>query len=307
MKQITQNILMVRPAQYRMNEQTAVNNHFQKEMDKSPEEITRLAQEEFDNLVAKLRSVGVIVDVYQDKAENNTPDSIFPNNWISYHEGGTVVLYPMFAENRRKERKEEIMRSAGGETEYIILLILRMDTSEDDGKFLEGTGCLVLDRVNRKAYCALSERAHEEIVHKFCEQMNFEPVLFIANQTINGERKAIYHTNVMMSIGENIAIVCLDSIDNETQRENLISNLTADGKEIIEITEEQMHSFAGNMLQVRGADNKKFMVMSQQARESLSEAQISSIENHCEILSSDLNTIETLGGGSARCMMAEVF
>lgn len=306
MQQITNQILMIRPVAFRMNEETAVNNYFQKEINLSQDEITKNAQSEFDELVNKLRDAGVQVKVFDDILENNTPDSIFPNNWISFHEGGKVVLYPMFAENRRKERRQDVIQNGGG-TDFIILLIIDLVEFDDGNSILEGTGSLVLDRANRKAYCSLSERAEEKLVHKFCDELNYTPILFIANQTVNNERKPIYHTNVMMALGETFAVICLDTIDDENQKQQVIESLTENNKEIIEITEEQMHSFAGNMLQVKGSDEKRILVMSQQAHESLTEEQIRKLEEHSTILSSDLKTIETLGGGSARCMMAEVF
>lgn len=306
MRQITNQLVMIRPAAFRMNEETAVNNYFQKEMGLSPEEINKAAQAEFDEFVRRLRDVNVQVKVVEDSAENNTPDSIFPNNWISFHADGTIALYPMFAENRRKERRVDILdelRSDG----FHFNRIIDYTAAEDDHLFLEGTGSLLLDRVNKKAYCALSVRADEGLVKQFCTDFEYTPVLFVANQTVNKSRKAIYHTNVMMALAESFAVICLDTIDDKIQAEQVIQNLTADKKEIISITEEQMHAFAGNMLQVEGTDGKKHMVMSQQAYESLTEEQIKRIEAHCSILSSDLKTIETLGGGSARCMMAEVF
>ncbi len=313
MRQITNQILMIRPVDFRMNKETAVNNYFQKEMDKSPAEITKAAQTEFDELVRRLREVGVQVIVVDDIAKNKTPDSIFPNNWVSFHADKTVVLYPMFAKNRRKERRLEIIKELQYGGELINTPIIEVDSTidytkvENTGIFLEGTGSLVLDRVNKKAYCALSERADKSLVELFCKDLNYSPVLFIANQTVKNKRKAIYHTNVMMAIGETFAVICLDSIDNIKEAENVIENLKADNKEIIEITEEQMHSFAGNMLQVEGEKGKKYLVMSLQAYESLTAEQIEQIEKHCAILSSDLRTIETLGGGSARCMLAEIF
>lgn len=297
---------MIRPVAFRMNEETAVNNYFQKEINLSQDEITKNAQTEFDELVNKLRDAGVQVKVFDDILENNTPDSIFPNNWISFHEGGKVVLYPMFAENRRKERRQDVIQNGGG-TDFIILLIIDLVEFDDGNSILEGTGSLVLDRANRKAYCAISDRAEEKLVHKFCDELNYTPILFVANQTVNNERKAIYHTNVMMALGETFAVICLDTIDDENQKQQVIESLTENNKEIIEITEEQMHSFAGNMLQVKGSDGKRILVMSQQAHESLTEVQIRKLEEHSTILNSDLKTIETLGGGSARCMMAEVF
>ena len=306
MRQTTNQLLMIRPVAFRLNEETAVNNFFQKEMTITESESTLAAQIEFDELVNKLRAVGVRVTVVNDLEENNTPDSIFPNNWISFHEGGKVVLYPMFAENRRKERRQEVM-NAGGDSQCTINEVIDLSNFETKNKFLEGTGSLVLDRKSKKAYCALSDRSNEVVLNQFCNYLGYTQVIFVANQTVNNGRKAIYHTNVMMTIAENFAIICLDTIDNDEEAENVIQNLNADGKEIIEITTEQMHSFAGNMLQVAGTEDEKYLVMSQRARNSLSEEQVSKIEAHCPIVSSELTAIETLGGGSARCMMTEVF
>lgn len=306
MKQITNSILMIRPVNFRMNEETAVNNYFQKSIEEENEAITIKAQKEFDTFVSKLRKVGVEVIVVDDIKENDTPDSIFPNNWVSFHENGNIGLYPMFAENRRRERREDILASLE-EKGFTINNILDYTAGEDENVFLEGTGSLLLDRANEKAYCALSERANEDLFIEFCEDFEYMPVVFTANQTVNGERKAIYHTNVMMCLAENFAVICLDTIDDKKERKKLIASLKEDGKEIISITEAQMHQFAGNMLQVKGAFDKKYLVMSASAHKSLNAKQIDAIEKHCEILSSDLETIETLGGGSARCMMAEVF
>lgn len=305
MQQITNHLLMIRLVAFRMNEETSVNNYFQKELNKSLEETTKAAQVEFDEFVRRLREVGVKITVVDDIAKNNTPDSIFPNNWISFHKNGVIALYPMFAENRRRERRMDIIDKLKKEG-LEITKIIDYTAAEADNLFLEGTGSLLLDRVNKKAYCALSVRADESLVRQFCKDFYYTPVLFVANQSVNNERKAIYHTNVMMALGETFAVICLDSIDNKVQAEEVIRNLKADEKEIIEITEDQMHSFAGNMLQVKGAKEKKYLAMSQQAFESLTQEQIKRIEKHCSILSSDLTTIETLGGGSARCMMAEV-
>lgn len=304
--QITNTILMIRPVAFRMNEQTAVNNYFQEDISIANAEINAKAQQEFDQFVETLRAHGVNVIVVDDNKENDTPDSIFPNNWVSFHDSGTVVVYPMFAENRRKERRKDIfdiLESHGFRIDHIM----DYTSAEEEGVFLEGTGSILKDRVNQKAYCALSERAHEELFIEFCEDFDCFPVIFTANQTVNGERKPIYHTNVMMAMAETFAVICLDSIDNKKERKNVVEHLKKDGKEIISITEAQMHAFAGNMLQVFGKDEQRFMVMSSQAFNSLREDQIKAIEKHCAIIHSPLDTIETCGGGSARCMMAEVF
>ena len=307
MKQTTNSILMIRPVAFRMNEQTAVNNYYQKVLDGLlPATVNAKAQEEFDAFVKKLRSVGVNVIVVDDTLSPDTPDSIFPNNWISFHENGDVVLYPMFAENRRLERREEILDILEDEG-FVINEIMDYTEAEMDSIFLEGTGSLLLDRANGKAYCALSPRADEELFIEFCEDFDFAPVIFEASQTVNGERKLIYHTNVMMCLGETFAVLCADAIDDKKERKMVIDSLKNDDKQVILITEDQVNNFAGNMLEVKGADDRRYLVMSAAAHQSLTKKQITELEEHVTILSSSLDTIEACGGGSARCMMAEIF
>lgn len=306
MRQITDTILMVRPVAFRMNEQTAVNNYFQEGLQLENEKINQKAQEEFDAFVEKLRAVGVNVIVVDDDEKLDTPDSIFPNNWVTFHEDATAALYPLFAKNRRRERRAEVFEKIE-EAGYLIKDVVDYTSAEEEELFLESTGVLILDRVNEKAYCALSPRASEELLIEFCEDFELTPVIFTAYQDVGGRRMPIYHTNVMMCLAENFAVICLDSIDDPKERKNVIKHLKADKKEIIEISEAQMHHYAGNMLQVAGKDGKKYLVMSEAARQSLLPVQIAAIEKHCEILSSNLETIETCGGGSARCMMAEIF
>ncbi|TPD69851.1 citrulline utilization hydrolase CtlX [Flavobacterium microcysteis] len=307
MRQTTNSILMIRPVAFRMNEQTAVNNYYQKVLDGLlPETVNAKAQQEFDAFVEKLRAAGINVVVVEDTKSPDTPDSIFPNNWISFHENGDVALYPMFAENRREERREDILDLLEDQG-YRIDNIVDYTSAEEDKIFLEGTGSLLLDRANGKAYCALSPRADEELLIEFCEDFDYAPVIFEAFQTVNGERKLIYHTNVMMCLGETFAVICADSIDDKKERKMVLDNLKADGKEIILITEDQVNNFAGNMLEVRGANDKRYLIMSAAAYKSLKPVQIEKLEYHCEIISSSLDTIEACGGGSARCMMAEIF
>jgi len=306
MKQITNTLLMIRPVAYRLNEQTAVNNYFQTEMPLSDAEINAKAQREFDAFVEKLRAVGVHVIVINDDKKLDTPDSIFPNNWVSFHSNGDVVMYPMFAENRRKERREEVFIRLEKEG-FKIENIIDYAAAEEEGLFLEGTGSLLMDRENRKVYCALSPRAHEDLIIEFCEDFECDPVIFTANQNVANKRLPIYHTNVLMAISEHEAIICLDAIDNKAEKKNVVKHLKESGKEIISITEAQMQQFAGNMLQVLGANDKRYMIMSKAAYNCLKSEQINIIEKHSEIIYSDLETIETVGGGSARCMMAEVF
>ena len=304
-KQITNTVLMVRPVRFRMNEETVVNNYFQEEMDLKNEEINRQAQQEFDAFVHKLREVGVKVIGVDDIYEQNTPDSVFPNNWITFHQNGNVAIYPMFAENRRRERREDILDKVEEEG-FLIENVYDYTDAEQENIFLEGTGAMVLDRVHRKAYCALSPRADEELFIEFCEDFEYTPVIFKAYQEVDGKQVPIYHTNVMMALGEDFAIVCLDTITNKSERKNLLHHLKEDKKEIISITPEQMCQYAGNMLQVQGKDST-YLVMSDTAYNALTPQQIQTIEKYTQILHSNLETIETCGGGSARCMLAEVF
>lgn len=297
---------MIEPVDFRFNTQTAVNNYFQTkpEDDSSAQE---KALKEFKDMVSKLREHGVNVIVLQDTLEPHTPDSIFPNNWISFHENKTIALYPMFAKNRRVERREEDVLALLEEKGFEADEIMDYSSAEDDNIFLEGTGSIILDRVNKIAYACISPRTDEELFYEFCEDFEYEPVLFEANQTVNDERKQIYHTNVMMCVGDEYAVIALSTIDDETEKKFVINKLKESGKEIIDITEDQMHQFAGNMLQVGGIGSSKYLVMSENAYNSLNKHQINQIEKFNPIIKVDINTIETLGGGSARCMMAEVF
>ena len=298
---------MIRPVAFRMNEQTTVNNYYQKVIDGLlPATVNAKAQQEFDAFVAKLKSVGVDVIVVEDTLNPDTPDSIFPNNWISFHENGDISLFPMFAENRRLERREDILDILE-EKGFIIENIMDYTSAEEDNFFLEGTGSILLDRANGKAYCALSSRADEELFIEFCEDFDLNPIIFEAFQTVNGERKIIYHTNVMMCIGETYAVICADSIDDKKERKMVIDSLKGDDKEVIYLTEDQVNNFAGNMLEVKGANDRRYLVMSSAAYKSLTKKQIAQLEEHVTILSSSLDTIEACGGGSARCMMAEIF
>ena len=307
MSQITNTVLMVRPVQFRMNEQTSVNNYYQKVPENILSEVVnKMAVKEFDGMVRKLKKVGIQVIVVKDTKEFDTPDSIFPNNWISFHSNGTIGLYPMFAENRRLERKESVLEAVENQG-FVVKNVVDYSGAEVDNLFLEGTGSILLDRVNNKAYCAISDRADEGLFIEFCEDFEYTPVVFSAFQTVNDKREKIYHTNVMMCIGDTFAVVCLASIDDKKQRKSLINNLQDDGKKVIEISEDQVNHFAGNMLQLKGVEEASYLVMSQSALKSLRPAQVKLIESHTTILSCPLDTIESCGGGSARCMMAEVF
>jgi hypothetical protein len=307
MNQTTNSILMIRPVAFRMNEQTAVNNYYQKVIDGLlPAAVNAKAQQEFDAFVAKLEAVGIEVIVLEDTLNPDTPDSIFPNNWISFHENGDIALFPMFAENRRLERREDILDILE-ERGFIIDNIMDYTSAEEDDFFLEGTGSILLDRENGKAYCALSPRADEELFIEFCEDFDLNPIIFEAFQSVNGERKLIYHTNVMLCIGDTFAVICADAIDDKKERKMVVDSLKGDDKELIYISEEQVNNFAGNMLEVKGANDRRYLVMSSTAYKSLTKKQIAQLEEHVTILSSNIDTIEACGGGSARCMMAEIF
>jgi len=306
MKQITNTIMMIKPVGFRYNEQTAVNNYYQKVLaNLTAEQTQENALSEFNAFVDKLRNAGVNVVVVEDTKNPDTPDSIFPNNWVSFHENGIVGLYPMCAENRRDERREDIFDILVDEHGFSIEEIKDFTEFEEHDKFLEGTGSMVLDRENKICYAAISIRTDEIAVMQFCEELGYRPVCFTANQDVEGERMAIYHTNVLMCVADTFVVICLDTIDDAIERENVAENLKETGKEIIEITEEQNQRFAGNMLQVMG--DKPYIVMSNSAYNSLSESQIKTIEKHCPIIYSSLDTIEACGGGSARCMMVEIF
>jgi len=304
MKQITKNILMIEPVSFNYNAETALNNYFQKnDANFSKPQIQKKALEEFNNFVKLLRSKQVNVHVIKDTIHPLTPDSIFPNNWISFHSNGEVLIYPMFANNRRLERRTEIIEQL--QNEYFVSEVKSLVHYEDKSIFLEGTGSMILDRTNKICYASISLRTNKSIVLDFCDQLNYKPVLFNSFQDVDGKRLPIYHTNVMMCVASDFAIVCLDAIDSQDEKNSVINSLITTNKQIIQISELQANKFAGNMLQVQG--DKKYLIMSESAFNILSEKQIQKIESYCSILYSDLKTIEKFGGGSARCMMAEIF
>ena len=301
--QTTDTVLMIEPAAFGFNAETAQNNYFQ--INSENAETQTKALQEFNNFVEKLRSKGINVITVKDTLEPHTPDSIFPNNWISMHSDGTIVLYPMCAVNRRWERRNDILEIL--KRNFSVKEIVDLSASENEGKFLEGTGSMIFDHDNKLAYGSVSLRLDEQLFREFCEKFGFEPVVFHSYQTANNERLPIYHTNVMMCVADQFVVICLDCIDDETERVNVVNAIVNSGKEIIEISESQMQRFAGNMLQLQNPEGKKFLVMSLSAYQSLTPEQISNIEKYSEIIYSDLETIETNGGGSARCMLAEVF
>ncbi len=309
-RQITDCVFMVRPLHFCMNEQTAITNHFQQHEEScSQSDILTRVQGEFDGYVHSLRDVGVNVIVIEDRPDVITPDSIFPNNWIVTDQTGNVSLFPMCAPNRRLERRFDIIDRLK-DNGYRISDIIDFTKSEESNekRYLEGTGSMILDRQHHRAYCALSPRSDEELFREFCTRFGYDSVVFTAYQTLKtGNRAAIYHTNVMLTIAESFAVICLDCIDDVNERNQVVEALVTSGKEIIEISEDQVASFAGNMLQLCNDRGERFLVMSQTAHHNLNNTQLLQITKHCKILSIDIAMIEKLGGGSARCMLAEVF
>ncbi len=300
---LTQTLLMIRPASFGFNKETAVNNAFQnEETSLSSKEITENAIDEFDQFVKKIQSADVEVIVAQDEIEPAKPDAVFPNNWVSFHEDGTLVLYPMNAENRRIERSVAVLNEVLDA--HQMNKKIDLSTFEHQNIFLEGTGSMVLDRRNKIAYACLSPRTDAKVLDTFCKFLSFRPVAF---DSIDQHGQAIYHTNVMMALGENYVAICLDSIKDEGQRKQLIQSFEATNKEIIDLSFDQINQFAGNMLQVKNKKGTAITIMSEQAYKSLTEKQIDQLKKQGEILYSPIYTIEQFGGGSARCMLAEVF
>lgn len=304
---MTSNILMIEPVAFGFNEETAANNYFQ-QFDQTPaDRIQAAAQQEFAVMVAKLRAKGVNVISIPDTLEPRTPDSIFPNNWVSFHQDGRVVLYPMFAPNRRAERRDDILQIIQHKG-FQVKEIVDYTKAEDEARYLEGTGSMVLDREARIAYAALSERTDQELLTIFCRDFGYTYCCFHAMQHVDSKRLPIYHTNVMMCVADKYAVVCFDSIDDLKEREALCHQLKASGKEVIvELTEAQIHCFAGNMLQVKNKEEIPLLILSQTAYDALNSDQIAALASFNELVTVNIPTIERYGGGSARCMMAEIY
>lgn len=297
--QTTSHLLMIRPVNFSFNTETAVNNAFQAQQDIDAQE---KALSEFNSFIYKLQQNGTDVTVVADTAAPYTPDSIFPNNWISFHSDGSVFLYPMFALNRRQERKPHVIDAI--KSKFQVSRVIDLSGLENQDEFLEGTGSMVLDRDSKVAYACLSPRTTLKALDRFSHESGFSIESFTSVDT-NGQE--IYHTNVMMCVADTFVVICLDSIEEALQRKSVVDRIKSSNKEIIEISFDQMNHFAGNMLQVRNKKGETQLVMSSQAFNSLLPSQISAIERHCSILHSSLETIERNGGGSARCMMAEIF
>jgi hypothetical protein len=298
--QTTSHILMIRPVNFSYNAETAVNNAFQ--VPSGDQNIQQKARQEFDDFVSVLQNNGVDVTIVEDTPIPHTPDSIFPNNWISFHSDGTILLYPMFAVNRRAERKEHVLNRI--KEKFVVSKKIDLSNYEEKNEFLEGTGSMVLDRENRIAYACISPRTDENVLADFCVRMNYTPVVFNAT---DGNGYAIYHTNVLMCVADAYVVICLEAISDPMQNKMVAETIINSKKKIIPISLHQMDHFAGNMLQVENKDGEKLLIMSTQAFESLTNGQVEELSAYNRFIHSPLTTIETNGGGSARCMMAEVY
>ncbi len=291
---------MIRPVNFGFNEQTSGNNAFQVRGDE--ENARSKAIKEFDEFAKLLRSNGVDLSVVEDTPEPHTPDSVFPNNWFSTHEGGTLVFYPMYAPNRREERKPSVINFI--KENFKVKRVVDLTLNEKSELFLEGTGSMIIDRDHNLVYACRSPRTDEKVLEQFCEELDYDYFLFGASDASGNN---IYHTNVMMCVGTEFVVVCLDAVKDIDERENLIGLIEESDKEIVEISLEQMSKFAGNMLEVKSKEGEKLLVMSKRAYNSLNQEQVDTLQKYCRIISPNLTTIENNGGGSARCMMAEIY
>jgi hypothetical protein len=301
--QLTSTVLMIRPVRFESNPHTAASNRFQGKSQLDAQEQQDAALKEFDSLAAMLGEAGIDVVVVDDTSEPHTPDSIFPNNWVSFHANGKVVLYPMEAENRRVERRVDIIDRLSSEFGFQVAEVIDLTPHEAGGQFLEGTGSMVLDRINRVAYACQSSRTQLEPLGEFAQLMDYEVVTFDA---VDSDGAAIYHTNVMMNIGEELAVICDEAIAREDQRAAVMQSLQESGREVLSLTSNQMEAFAGNMLELRTSSGKRMIAMSQQAMDSLTDMQRDRLQHNGTILTASIDTIEAAAGGSVRCMLAEV-
>lgn len=301
MQQTTSNIMMVRPVSFGHNPQTAENNAFQKKK-ANGDDVLQQAQAEFDGMVTMLRNAGVNVLVFDDTPQPPKPSAIFPNNWVSFHEEGVVILYPMYAPNRREERQEEILIAL--EKQFEKQILLDFSPYEASGKYLESTGSMIIDRPNKVIYACKSERTNEQVLQVVAEKLGYEYLLFDA---VDEQQQPIYHTNVMMCLGQDFAVICLDLLPNDNERQAVVDKLQQTQKQIVELTTEQIAQFAGNMLEVQSTTGERLLVMSERAFKSLTNEQRNTLEQKVKMIAPPLYTIEDHEGGSARCMMAEVF
>lgn len=300
--QSTNHVFLIRPANFNYNHETAESNSFQNKTQTESSEINQKAIAEFNELITKLRLKGVDVNAFDDTLEPVKPDAIFPNNWISLHADGTVVLYPMCAPNRRLERRTDIIESL--RKKFKVTKVIDLSDDENENRFLEGTGSIVFDHQNKIAYACLSPRTDKELLIELCSELNYKPVYF---HSFDKEGKEIYHTNVMMCVGDKFVVICLESISIADERKSVVENFNNTHHEIIDISLNQMNHFAGNMLLLKTESGNPILAMSQSAFDSLNNDQRKQIEKYCELFPLSIPTIETIGGGSVRCMIAEIF
>ena len=301
--QLASTVLMIRPVRFESNPETAASNRFQGKTDRSPQQQQQAAAHEFQGLVDVLRDAGVEVIVVDDKAEPHTPDSVFPNNWVSFHADGKVVLYPMEAPNRRLERRSDVIDMLVADYGFQVTDLVDLSRHEAEGSFLEGTGSMVLDRVNRIAYACLSSRTRLDALGDFAQQLDYDVVAFDA---VDRDGAPIYHTNVLMNVGEQLAVICDEAIPREEQRQAVLQRLRDTGHQVVSLTYDQLDAFAGNMLELRAADGERVLAMSERAKTSLSAEQLVQLEENARIVSAPIDGIEDSAGGSVRCMLAEI-
>ncbi len=302
MTQSASAILMIRPANFGFNVETELSNAFQSKKVSDYNIVKEKAKQEFQSAVETLRSKNINVIVIEDTESPVKPDAVFPNNWISFHPDGTIVLYPMLAPNRRLERRLDIIENL--KKSFQVNKIVDLSFHENENHFLEGTGSIVFDHQNKIAYACLSARTDKTLLENTSKQLGYKPISFTATDKNSQE---IYHTNVMMCVAEKFAVVCLESIKNKTEKEQVLNTLLETNHEVVAISLEQMNQFAGNMLEINSTEGKKYLAMSQSAFNAISSSQKKTMEKYCELLPLNINTIETIGGGSVRCMMAEIF
>ncbi len=301
--QLASSVLMIRPIRFESNPMTAESNRFQGKSNANPDTLNAIAQGEFDALAAALCEAGVNVVIVDDTVEPHTPDSVFPNNWVSFHGDGRVVLYPMEAENRRTERRSDIVERLDSEHGFAVKEIIDLSGHEQAGHYLEGTGSMVLDRKNHVAYACLSSRTQLDPLGDFAQRMDYDVLTFDA---VDSDGVPIYHTNVLMNVGEKVAVICAEAIERDEQREAVLQRLTDTGRDVILLSYDQLNAFAGNMLELRSKDGNRLIAMSQQACDALDKSQIERLRANGRIVTSDIANIEASAGGSVRCMLAEI-
>lgn len=301
--QLASSVLMIRPARFESNPQTAASNRFQGKTDASPDEQQESALVQFDDLVSDLGTNGIEAIVVEDTSEPRTPDSIFPNNWVSFHADGRVVLYPMEADNRRTERRMDIVESLDTTYGFQVSEVVDLSHHEQAGHFLEGTGSMVLDRVNRIAYACLSSRTQLDVLGDFAQRLEYDVVAFDA---VDRDGVPIYHTNVLMNVGEKLAVICDRAIARDDQRAAVLRRLQETGHDVVSLNYDQLDSFAGNMLELRNKNGDRLLAMSQRAYDSLDKKQQRKLRDNGSIITTVIDDIENSAGGSVRCMLAEV-